>query len=613
MKVVIALLFISFVFCVYSHEKVLVRSRHNIPLEWNKNERVEVDRNVEFTIALRQRNLDQLNAVYEDVTNPHSRNYRKWLTIEEVQQIVAPPVSEVKPVMKWLAEANIQFKLYGDFIKCSGAAADVEALFETELYYYTHKIGFGETVVRQFGSSFIPAELDDIIDMVTGLSEFVPAAAKLSRRAPRQTLDTLDYYVVPQTIRELYNVSESLTATNPKSSQAVVEFGKRSGILFDDLFQFQSLTGQAQQNVSYIVGPFRWSSINPIDDESSLDIQYIMAMAPNAPTSYYTVDGWIYDFCTLVQQRQNDNQDVPLVFSLSYGWSEQDQCEITGDGESCLQLGGNSLNYVNRTNIELQKLSVTSVSVVVASGDAGAASKWNSKCDKTPALSSEYPAGSPFVTTVGATMLDPFKTMSNVNNPPPFCTNNPDVPCASGGTEIACSIPYAAITVGGGFSAVAPRPEYQNSAVNNWLSQNCLQPNAGDFNPNNYGQPDIATLGHSYMIVHDGKTLPVDGTSASAPVFAGLLTLINDQELNAGRPPIGFFNPTLYALHAQTPTFVQDITVGNNTRTISGFLKPDGCSVDGYGACDGWDPVSGFGTPNFGIMANLIASNSNNN
>jgi hypothetical protein len=59
--------------------------------------------------------------------------------------------------------------------------------------------------------------------------------------------------------------------------------------------------------------------------ESNLDVQYLMGMAPGVPTSYYAVNGWIYDFTSLIQTRLLSNLPVPLVFSISYGWGEQQQ------------------------------------------------------------------------------------------------------------------------------------------------------------------------------------------------------------------------------------------------------------------------------------------------
>jgi tripeptidyl-peptidase-1 len=597
--------FIVLITIVNCNRSVL-RTRFDIPNEWDKLERINNNEIVEFTIALRQRNLDMLNEVFEDRTNPLSKNFRQWLSIQEIQAIIAPKVEDVARVFEWLNVEGIEATPYGDFIKVEGKVETVEKLLQTELYHYQNNQFKHLHMIRQFGNLSIPSDLTDIIEMITGLSEFVPAMAKLSRRQTREPEENFEYWVVPQTLRAMYNVSTTISATNSKTSQAVVEFSPRSGISFDDLFQFQDLTNQKQQNISYIVGDFRFSPINPVDDESTLDVQYIMAMAPGADCSYWTVDGWLYDFATLVQQRQSNNQPVPYVFSVSYGWSEYDQCEITGDGTSCAQLGGTSKDYVTRTNTEFQKISLTGVTVVVASGDAGAATKWNQKCTQTPEIGVEYPAGCPYVTTVGATMLDPAKDMTT--SKPPFCENS-EVPCAVGGDEIVCSIPFAGITSGGGFSAYAPALSFQEKAVQNWQAQNCIQPPSNMFNSANRGEPDVSTLGHAYMIVHANKTLPVDGTSASAPVFAGMLTLLNDQLFNSNQNSLGFFNPTLYSMYQYSSQTFQDITVGNNTATMAWILHPDGCTTPGYSACEGWDPVSGFGSPNFGLISDYLAQN----
>lgn len=80
-------------------------------------------------------------------------------------------------------------------------------------------------------------------------------------------------------------------------------------------------------------------------------------------------------------------------------------------------------------------------------------------------------------------------------------------------------------------------------------------------------------------------TYSVGGTSASAPIVAGIVTLLNEARLKAGKSPVGFLNPTFY----KNPDAFNDITHGNNS----------GCGTGGFNAVPGWDPVTGLGTPNF--------------
>ena len=97
----------------------------------------------------------------------------------------------------------------------------------------------------------------------------------------------------------------------------------------------------------------------------------------------------------------------------------------------------------------------------------------------------------------------------------------------------------------------------------------------------------MSALAHKYLIVENGKKLSVDGTSASAPVTAGIIALINEQRLANKQPPVGFINPALYAMAASN---FNDVVVGNNTGTeIHGH--DEYCFTYGYGASAGWDPA----------------------
>lgn len=126
--------------------------------------------------------------------------------------------------------------------------------------------------------------------------------------------------------------------------------------------------------------------------------------------------------------------------------------------------------------------------------------------------------------------------------------------------------------------------------------------------------------------------LPVDGTSASSPSTAGLLSLINSQLIANGKSPIGFANPALYQMFASDPSAFNDITQGNNNCNrayccqygwrytlffslpraflpFSRFSLPPLCSLLSfslflflYSASQGWDPATGLGSPNFPNM-----------
>jgi len=92
--------------------------------------------------------------------------------------------------------------------------------------------------------------------------------------------------------------------------------------------------------------------------------------------------------------------------------------------------------------------------------------------------------------------------------------------------------------------------------------------NGGIFNRNGRGYPDVSAIGDNVLIFNKGAPTLIGGTSAAAPVFASILTRINDERLKAGKSTVGFVNPTLYA----NPGAFHDITVGNNP----------GCNTNGF-------------------------------
>jgi tripeptidyl-peptidase-1 len=87
------------------------------------------------------------------------------------------------------------------------------------------------------------------------------------------------------------------------------------------------------------------------------------------------------------------------------------------------------------------------------------------------------------------------------------------------------------------------------------------------------------------VVAVDGSLGLIFGTSASAPTFGSIVTLINEERVKAGKPTVGFINPTLYA----NPGAFNDIVSGGN----------QGCGTPGFTAVEGWDPVTGLGTPNY--------------
>jgi tripeptidyl-peptidase-1 len=141
----------------------------------------------------------------------------------------------------------------------------------------------------------------------------------------------------------------------------------------------------------------------------------------------------------------------------------------------------------------------------------------------------------------------------------------------------------------GGFSSLDANPiqPWQQAAVAAYLQTSGERPS--HLNASRRCCPDLSVYDAGYYIIQDGSETPIGGTSAAAPALAGMISLINDARLNAGRPPMGFLNPFLY----QNQAAVLDVTRGSN---------------NGFAAVKGYDPASGLGTFDHDTFSKLLAA-----
>ena len=196
----------------------------------------------------------------------------------------------------------------------------------------------------------------------------------------------------------------------------------------------------------------------------------------------------------------------------------------------------------------------------------------------------QFPASCPFITSVGATRLEVGQT-----------TAGPESPMFA----IDDSLPGVFyFTSTGGTSNYFKTPEYQQSAVATYFDNHnpgyptyvyngtaSVGANGGKYARGGRGVPDVSANGQHLVQFANGEYMVQAGTSLAAPIFASIITMINQERTAAGKGPVGFINPVLYA----NPGAFNDITIGNNP----------GCGTEGFHAASGWDPVTGLGTPNY--------------
>ncbi len=271
--------------------------------------------------------------------------------------------------------------------------------------------------------------------------------------------------------------------------------------------------------------------------EANLDVQYARAITKSIPNVFYSVGGSppivgggtntnepYLEFLNYLLALSNSS--LPNTISISYG-----------DDEDTVPL-----DYADNVCSLFAQLGARGVSVLVASGDSGVGSTCSSGSATT--FTTSFPASCPWVTVVGGT------------------TGNSPEAAWSGS--------------GGGFSSVFGRPSYQNSSVTKWLNDDQTHSGVSQyFNSSGRAYPDVAAQATNFIIVASGSTEGVDGTSCATPTFASLVQLLNSDRIAAGKAPLGFLNPWLYA--SATPGLT-DITSGMNTG-CSGVINGAGFSA----------------------------------
>merc|ERR1711935_1122319 len=228
--------------------------------------------------------------------------------------------------------------------------------------------------------------------------------------------------------------------------------------------------------------------------------------------------------------------------------------------------------YMFSSNTAFMKAGAQGLSILFASGDQGVCGRegcGGGIFGGAKRFKPDFPAASPYITAVGGTDFLSYTV----------------------GEEQAWS------AGGGGFSDTFDIPAYQADAVAAYKARSDANlPDQAYWNNSGRGYPDVAALGgqKTSYCVQAGSFEGVAGTSASCPVVAGIFARLNGLRLAAGKPALGFLNPFIY----QNPQAFQDVKAGTNHAN----------SKYGFTAVEGWDAATGFGTPNYEALAEVVMS-----
>jgi pseudomonalisin len=535
-----------------------------------------------------------LDALLSEQQNPLSPYYHQWLTPEQFADRFGLSSPDLAKVVDWLqgqgfsVDETARSRTYVAF---SGTAAQVDASFGTAIHHFVVN---GEMHYANSSEPKLPWPLANVVTGIRGLNDFRPRArGGVGRSAPRPQFTSNisgNHFLAPDDFATIYNLKPLYSSGIDGSGQGIVVVGQ-TDLVMSDITTFRSLSGLPAKSPSVVLVP---GSADPgvvTDDigEANLDVQWAGAVARNAGIIYVNSKNGAFDSMFYAI-----SQNLAPVISISYGDCEQ---HFSASDINSLKSVANQANAQGQT-------------IVGPSGDSGAAD-----CDFPPnanttvtsatqGLAVDLPAALPTVTGAGGTTFSEgvgaFWSPTNNASNGSALSYIPETSWNDTSFEIANKGSLAA--TGGGVSKLFAKPSWQVGA--------------GVPNDGKRDVPDIsfnASFDHDGYLVcsqgscsngfrnASGNLFVVGGTSAGAPVFAGIVALIN-QQLGAAQ---GNVNPRLYALAGSSTDAFHDITTGDNKVpcTAGSTDCPSGGGSIGFSAGAGYDLVTGLGSVN---AANLV-------
>jgi kumamolisin len=431
-------------------------------------------------------------------------------------------------------------------VDVSGTAEQMGRAFAVDLGRYESST---EAYRGREGSVHLPGDLMDVVQGVFGLDNRRMARPASARAAGREAPLTL---LTPPQVASLYNFPTPPDATG--QTIGLLEFGGGCGYFPGDIQAFFAGLNLPTPLVTPVSvdGVTNSPGRNNLSLEVTLHIDVAGSVAPRAKIAVYfapwTQLGWVHAVTTAI----HDATNAPSVLCISAGWAE-------------LENGGYfawtpaAMTAVSETFAEAAALGVT---VLVASGDTGTRGLHNDGKAHV-----DYPASDPWVTACGGTSIE------NV--------------AGSAFAEVTWN--DAEGVTGGGISDFWAVPDWQELAG--------VPPSVNDGH-HGRGIPDIAGTVYPLSadkMIFDGQPSPgflTGSTGAVAPLYAGLVALLN-ANFSANRAgAVGFLNPLLYAV-GDTRGVFRDIHDGVSNAGTSGWITPGYTAGVGWDACTGWGSING--------------------
>jgi len=563
--------------------------------------------------------LQALIAAQQDPTSP---SYHQWLSPEEFAERFGVADADIAKVQFWLEKRG--FTVDGisrskNRLAFSGTVEQVEASFGTEMQYYEVD---GEAHFSASQDISVPAAISSLVLTVTNLSSFRPKPHVRSKGlgstlSPNFTSSqTQNHFLTPKDVATIYDLAAAYNSGYNGAGQSIAVVGQ-SEIVMTDVENFQAAAGFAVKDPVRVVAGSAPTIVSNDEAESDIDLEYTSTIASGATIYFVYSKAGAFEALTYAVQ----NKTAPII-SVSYGICEP------------------NLAHADYTafNSTLAQAALQGQSVIAASGDSGSTDCYVNSSTGSPkstnaVLAVDFPASSQYVTGLGGTE---FFTADVATGNTTYWT------AANGSDVISSALSYipeqvwnddfastsgttTTVTIsasGGGVSALTSRPFWQTgvpgipSGTMRFVPDISLNSSPANA-PYLFCSSDIGFTGitgscsHGFRDTNSKNLTTAGGTSFAAPIFAGMLAIINQKLGSAGQ---GIVNSTLYSLAANAGTYASafhDISgTGTNVTTTGnqcdlGTTYCSTASASGYLAATGYDEASGLGSIDF---SNLLSA-----
>ena len=545
-------------------------------------------------LLLLQRSPDQeaaLRQLMDEQQSKDSPNFHQWLTPDQFGKQFGPADADIQAITDWLTRQGFQgIKVAAGrtVIEFSGNVGQVRNVFHTDIHKFLVK---GEWRQANVSDPQIPVALAPVVAGVVSMHNFPRKSFRRTvgtftrtadgRVIPQFTTSGGSYVVGPADFAKIYNIPSTLDGTG--TTIAIVA---DSNINPQDVTDFRNLFGlAANPPVITLNGPDPGLGLS--EGEADLDVEVAGMVAPKATINLVVSEDTLTAFGIDLSAVYIVDNNIADAMSESFG-----ECEAA--------LGTANVFF----NSLWEQAAAQGITVTVAAGDPGSAGcdDFNAETAATLGLAVSGIASTPFNIAVGGTDFDDVgkqTTFWSTTNaavtresalgyiPETTWNDSCAATATSANLNTVCATANNIVGGSGGPSGIYAKPSFQSGITPNGIA-------AGD---NHRYTPDVSLFASDgpasksfYLLCQaDGisagsppSCVPdsgghfsffgVGGTSASSPAFAGIMALINQSQLAAGKPGRqGNANLVLYKIAA---------TVGQSCNSSTTPLTGSTCSFN---------------------------------